>query len=119
MPRESRAERSGSSSTRVARPSTAEHARGTWLHLDARTHDDNAVAWQAESFGGIGGDVGRRDEQPFAPLRHRLVAAPDEFELGQKERRIVQRDLALSLLAGQAAQRVQYVSLLHIAVIGC
>ena len=32
------------------------------------------------------GDVGRRDEKPFAPIRHRGFVARDQLELGQEVR---------------------------------
>ena len=55
--------------------------------------------------GGIGGDVGRRDEQALAPGRHRRFVALDQLELRQEVRRVVDGDRAFGSARVEQAQR--------------
>ena len=67
--------------------------------------EDDAVAGEREVFGGVGGDVGRGDEEPFAPGGEGPAAADAQLDPGEEVGGVVEVDLALGLLGGEQRER--------------
>src|SRR5579862_7579197 len=82
--------------------------------LDSGAHDHGSVAWELEVVGGVGGDVGGREEEALAPAAHPRVVAAVEFDLGEEV-----GDLALverAFDAGLVDERDQGGDVLVVAV---
>src|ERR1700730_4864810 len=84
--------------------------------LDAGTDDHGLVQRQAEVAGGVGGDVGRRDEQPLTPWRHRRLVTRDQLEVGQEVRSRFDVDVAFGVRGVEQAQRGRNVRPFHVPI---